>query len=442
MRVSGWEAVLTGSRRDAAYEAALEVGRRLSDPMRVREAVRVAPSQTSLPRTVRWVPHDMAQGDAGLALAFAYLDRCLPGAGWDAVAHEFLVPAARAAEGVRIPPGLFSGLAGLGFVTMLLSRDGSRYGRLAAALEPELVTETHLRAQTVQARNGGLPVDEFDTISGLAGIGAYLLADLSSPAKGAALKHALVALVALFSTAGGTSPAWATPPESMYDEATALGYPHGSLNCGLAHGIPGPMAVMAMAHSAGFPVPGLRDAVERCASWIVSRRCDDRWGVNWPAMVPLPDAGTTGEPPSRAAWCYGSPGVARALWLAGAALRDDHLKDLALEAMAAVYRRPVPVRHIDSPTFCHGIAGLLQITLRFHHDTRLPIFRTAAADLTDQILDAYEPDDSLLGFRELQPDGSRVDQAGLLDGAPGVALVLLAAATDVEPTWDRMFLLA
>jgi hypothetical protein len=30
----------------------------------------------------------------------------------------------------------------------------------------------------------------------------------------------------------------------------------------------------------------------------------------------------------------------------------------------------------------------------------------------------------------------------LLDGAPGVALVLLAAATPVEPTWDRLFLLS
>jgi hypothetical protein len=48
----------------------------------------------------------------------------------------------------------------------------------------------------------------------------------------------------------------------------------------------------------------------------------------------------------------------------------------------------------------------------------------------------------VLGFRSLEPAGNAVDQAGLLDGAPGVALVLLAAATDAEPTWDRLFLLA
>jgi hypothetical protein len=109
--------------------------------------------------------------------------------------------------------------------------------------------------------------------------------------------------------------------------------------------------------------------------------------------------------------------------------------------MAAVYRRPVSARDIDSPTFCHGVAGLLQVTLRFEHDTGLPLFAAAAADLTEQLLAAYEPH-SLLGFRAVEPGGSRVDQAGLLDGAPGVALVLLAAATDVPPAWDRLFLLA
>jgi hypothetical protein len=109
--------------------------------------------------------------------------------------------------------------------------------------------------------------------------------------------------------------------------------------------------------------------------------------------------------------------------------------------MEAVYRRPVAARCIDSPTFCHGMAGLLQVTSRFANDTRLPVFAKAAADLTECLLSAYEPD-SLLGFRNWEPGGTRVDHAGLLDGAPGVLLALLAAATDVEPAWDRAFLLA
>jgi hypothetical protein len=144
---------------------------------------------------------------------------------------------------------------------------------------------------------------------------------------------------------------------------------------------------------------------------------------------------------SRAAWCYGAPGVARSLWLAGQGLGDEALQQIAVEGMEAVYRRPVEERRIDSPTFCHGIAGLLQVTLRFAHDTSLPVFTEAASELTEQLLTMYDPERAL-GFCSIEPGGNLVDQPGLLDGAPGVALVLLAASSNVEPTWDRLFLLS
>ena len=71
----------------------------------------------------------------------------------------------------------------------------------------------------------------------------------------------------------------------------------------------------------------------------------------------------------------GSPGVARALWLAGVARCRPEWRELAIEAMAAVYRRPFGDRQIDSPTFCHGVAGLLQATLRFANENSAPHVR-------------------------------------------------------------------
>jgi hypothetical protein len=62
-------------------------------------------------------------------------------------------------------------------------------------------------------------------------------------------------------------------------------------------------------------------------------------------------------------------------------------------------------------------------------------------ELTEQLLGLYAPEHPL-GYYSLEPGGNRVDQPGLLDGAPGVSLALLAASTDVPPTWDRIFLLS
>jgi hypothetical protein len=411
----------------------------------------MAAMQTAYPRAVHWQPASLAQGHAGLALVCAYIDICVAEQGWDRVGHGYLFMAAESAEhSPFLPSGMSSGIAGVAFAGCSLSRGASRYRRLIATLNNALFPRIVAQAEELILRTAeGGSFGEFDAISGLAGAGAYLLAYLSHrPEDGAAVATfdaILRALVTLASDTGGR-PRWWTPPHCLGDDETVALYPHGNLNCGLAHGIPGPLALLALALRSGITVPGIEEAVDRLADWLIYYRADDAWGVNWPYAVPLspegePDRAAAAMAPSRAAWCYGAPGVARALWHAGMARQQSGWCDLAIAAMEAVYRRPVAARQIDSPTFCHGVAGLLQITLRFANDTRLSLFHEAAADLFEFLSSAYEPE-SLLGYRNWEPSGRRIDQPGLLDGAPGVLLTILAACTDVEPSWDRAFLLS
>ena len=127
--------------------------------------------------------------------------------------------------------------------------------------------------------------------------------------------------------------------------------------------------------------------------------------------------------------------------MAAEALGNEEQRKLAVSAMEAVFRRPIPARRINSPTFCHGKAGLLEIGLRFANETGAAGLARECQNLAKELLDNYQPE-SLLGFRNIEIADHEVDQPGLLDGSPGVALVLLAAATGVEPTWDRLFLLS
>jgi hypothetical protein len=438
-----WAPVVCGDVAARVLDVAKEVAERLRARNRLLAANQSAAEQTRYPNTVHWEPLGVAQGDAGLALACSYLDACFPAEGWDLTGHEYLTCAAQAAaEAGHLQLSLFAGLAGLAFAARSLSRDGTRYRRLLDALNQELCSRVLEPAGALASRHG-LAVSEFDLITGLSGVGAYLLVQGGVPPGDVALNAVLEGMVALTEADGGI-PHWYTPSHLLSDEAMLGHYPQGNLNCGLAHGVPGPLALMALALEAGFAVGGLREAVGRTADWLVGHRTADRFGPNWPTVVPVaPDGAARPDllDSSRAAWCYGTPGVARALWLAGRALGDEELCSVAVEGMAAVYRRPVPLRRIDSPTFCHGVAGLLQVTLRFARDTGSPFFAKAATALCEQLLTLYEPDRPL-GFRAIEPAGNRVDQPGLLDGAPGVVLTLLAASTNVEPTWDRLFLLS
>ncbi|HWC26097.1 MAG TPA: lanthionine synthetase C family protein, partial [Solirubrobacteraceae bacterium] len=330
---------------------------RATDRRRVEAAVVAARAQTHFPTTVHWEPGSVAQGDAGLALLCAYADRCFPDEGWDVTGHGFLASAAAHAERALLGPSLYGGLAGLGFVAAQLGRGGARYRRLLNSVDDALAPQALALADALDGQEHGVPVGQFDAISGLSGVGAYLLMRRDRPHVHAALVRLLEALVDLTRASAEGPPRWFTPVELMFDEMTAAMYPDGHLNCGLAHGIPGPLALMALAHADGVEVAGLRDAIAAIAAWLCGNRADDAWGVNWPTMVALPGDAPRPPEPSRAAWCYGSPGVARSLWLAAAALDDDRLAALATDAMRAVYRRPLPERQIDSPTFCHGVAG-------------------------------------------------------------------------------------
>lgn len=429
-----------------ARDVAHRVATRLCDRERLLQVNRSAARQSRYPDTLRWRPYAIAHGDAGLALAHGYFDRCFPGEGWDRTASTFLQEALNAARVSQLLPGLQGGLAGLAFAVRSQPCSSplrqAHLGLLDHALAPRVLEIS----AGLYARHG-VAVSEFDSISGLAGIGAYLLASDFSPPVDVVWHALLEALIAMTTTSIDEEPHWYTPAHLMGDEGMKMSYPAGNCNFGLAHGIPGPLALMALAllhPPAQVEEPkGLAEAVRRCADWIVSQRSSDEFGVQWPTVVhrSADDRARAHPPGSRAAWCYGGPGVARALWLAGRALDDFTLCELAIETMTAVYKRPVALRQIDSPTFCHGAAGLLQITLRFAEDTRLPIFREAAETLCQQLLTAYR-DDSPLGFRSIEPGGYEVDQCGLLDGAAGVAMVLLTAAGGPAPDWDRVFLLS
>ena len=68
----------------------------------------------------------------------------------------------------------------------------------------------------------------------------------------------------------------------------------------------------------------------------------------------------------RQAWCYGSPGIAWALWESGRVLGRKDLEAFALDSMASFCAAFDPDFHLDAEPvarlgFCHGAAGTLAV---------------------------------------------------------------------------------
>jgi hypothetical protein len=429
-----------------SLDLAFDIARRMSDPLVIERAVASAKAATAVERpSIYWRPYSIAQGDAGVALMFGVFDDCFPDQGWDRVAHQWIERASTgtAAE-VRPLGGLFEGISGLAFTAAYLSRGGRRYRKLVGHLHDWVVAEAHAAGAEVDRtlQDGAGPFLAWDVIAGVTGIGTYLL----SRGDHGALQPIAERLIALTRRSEGL-PLWRTPPEAQSESMREV-YPDGHLNCGLAHGIPGPLALLSLALLNGFDAPGLEEAIDRIATWLSDHRVHDDWGINWPSAIPLArregglvEVSCSGLQGTHAGWCYGSPGIARALWLAGKARANEAFSALALEAIRAVMRRPKPARQLASPALCHGVAGLMCIALRFRQEGVDDQFDGFARGLLGELEEMYEPE-TVLGFRTVGSNGSRIDQAGFLDGAPGIAMALLAASTDHAPAWDRLFLLS
>ncbi len=383
-------------------------------------------------RQTLWNAGGVAAGDAGLAVLAACLDNCYVDDGWDEAGERRL---SRAFTNVAARDvSLFSGLTGLAYATHLLCKSGERRNNLTGQLEAILLSRIAEQVEAVRSFDERYAVSTFDLISGLVGQCVYLLS-CESDASDAVCREALSALAWLCGP-GADEFRWACTP---------LGAPSMSntvvMNLGLAHGMPGILAILSIAELAGRGTPGGPEVVERNAEWLVRNLSLDEHGPNLPAMRAR-DQPTAPVYP-RAAWCYGAAGVGRALTLCGEAVGSHRLRDIGLELIRASYRRLKPVLAESGLGFCHGVGGILYLLAVSAAEFPNSDLEEAKSTLLDHVVAAYQ-DYLPFGFTFPMCDSQDRDphHPGLLTGAAGVALSLLKATTPRSLPSDRLFLTA
>ncbi|MET3985706.1 lanthionine synthetase C family protein [Streptomyces sp. PvR034] len=414
------------------------------------------------------------EGNAGAALFLAELagrdpDR-LP------AAHAQLSVAARALNGTA-SAGLYHGPAAVLAAAQACARRGGHYPRLRHQLTDHLAARRLAEIAAARLRTG-VDWTTYDVISGAAGTGRLLLGAVAEgdpqerAAAEPALRATLTQLAALsrpVTVDGHPVPGWWVPGPLQATRADQELFPRGDLNLGLAHGIAGPLALLVRCAEAGVTVDGQLDAVQRMGRWLADRADHDAAGPYWEPRLAFDEEvvrGAGGRTPPSAhaaaasggAWCYGAVGIANALAGAARLTGESGWHRLALDAARALLRRPDTATHLKGPTLCHGRAGFLQGLWRLGRLTGDRELLDRTAPLAEELAALAEPD-APFGFRHLSPVRSdrgwdrtqqlhAVDNAGLLEGAAGVAATLLSTLpggtgeAGHDPHWDRVLLLS
>ncbi|WP_301175512.1 lanthionine synthetase C family protein [Actinomadura geliboluensis] len=291
-------------------------------------------------------PTTQALAEDALGVALLHIER-----GDRAATAPLLAEAVAGGVSTGGNASLFHGAPALEFV---LGCAGHRDRDVQAAVDRVVAHRlASARQRSMMAR---LPdTAEFDLVRGLTGLGALLL---TRAAPSPLLEEVLAYLVSLArpaeagDAAGGAGlPGWWSSTGPGHTSV-----PGGCGDNGMAHGIAGPLALLAIAARRSVQVTGHLDAIQTFAHWL-----EDFGGFYWVTRDQLTGTPPV-PPPTRPSWCYGTLGIARSLQMAGLALGDPARRKAAEDLALAALTDPARLALITDASLCHGWAGVLTAT--------------------------------------------------------------------------------
>lgn len=373
----------------------------------------------------------LAGGQAGLALLYAWLAV----AGGRPRAHELsqycLDQAIDTVAAQTTESSLWHGFVGVAWAAELIDRllDPNREDRNEAVDDA---------ASRVLSRPKLWPAPH-DLVLGVTGLGVYALERAPRPLAIECLHHVVERLEAS-AQQDKDGIYWWTPPSEL-DPEDQEEFPSGVADLGVAHGVPGAIALLGAICGAGVERARARGLLEGAVSWLLAQAVETETGATFPYWV----APGFEPEPARCAWCYGDPGVAATLLVAARGASEPKWEREAVALACRAAERPDAETGIDDAGFCHGTAGLAHIFNRIYQATGEPKLGRAARHWLERTLEFCR---SAQGNGGLWVKGTEDPRDGgwsgidLMTGATGIALVLLAAATPIQPIWDRMFLVS
>ena len=389
------------------------------------------PSITSLPAGR---DPSLGRGQAGLALLYTWLARTRRMPRADVLAWQCLDEAIEAVSRQAMNASLYGGFSGVAWAAELADRH----------LDPdaddrnEAIDDALLRLLSRTDHWQG----PYDLVVGVTGLGVYALERYPRPVASECLRR-VVELLHERAEHDEHGLYWWTPPAELHEEWRKQ-YPSGRADLGVAHGVAGAIALLGGICGAGIEQATARPLLDGAVRWLLAHSVPTEAGPTFPLWV-----ARGFEPyPARCAWCYGDPGIAAALLTAARGVGNAGWEQTAVALACRAAERPASETGVVNAGFCHGTAGLAHLYNRMYQASGEPKLGSAALYWLERTLDFYRLAKGN-GGSWVQGSWDPAQQKAwtwtgieLVEGAAGIALVLLAAATSVEPVWDRMFLVS
>lgn len=350
----------------------------------------------------QWFPSRSLAGSPGFALAFMALWRATGEARFESAMHAFI----RTAAGVDDRPdlGLYTGIGGLRGVVALACAYEPRYRGLLAKCD------SYIDDRTPQLATRPASFNHYDVIGGWSG--TQLARTVATPRPADGFVNAI---------------AWVLEDDTRWSCVHPIRGGEPEHDLGLAHGVAGMLAALALTlDDASHYSATIRRAASDLASHAVERDGVLLWS----------HTRDTTDDRLRAAWCYGTPGIAAALNACALLLGDERLRELAVRAAESLDLAPSASYVIDEPNLCHGTIGNALCVASVAADSPTPGLQRLVERYVTEAIDQLESENWHCMARNDR--GQRIDQYDELNGSAGIIVALLTLCGSFEPDWMHL----
>ncbi len=282
------------------------------------------------------------------------------------------------------------GFTGYVYALEFLSKNCKGYDKLLDTLETILLALTKDRLREIKSSNI-VKEEYFDVIQGVSSVARYLLSKEESTSEQELLVKEILNYFADLIINEPT-----IYVEYMPNEKLRKRFPSGYINLGVAHGILGPLYVLAL----GF----------------------EKFNISW---------------------CYGSLGMARVLYNIAKIIDSQKLREMAMDVFTS------SIDYLNSSEIlnngiCHGRSGIMLLFNLMYLDTGKTQFKAISDNLFKEIINDASNSEYIFVERDIYFRGVTFDEVidyidfGLLNGVSGIVITLMAQRTGNAYPLDRM----
>lgn len=345
---------------------------------------------------------------------------------------------------------LYGGLCNIGMFLHGLEKETGYFTKFLDSLDKYIVEIIINYCRTYSMNLQYNTFTNYDTISGMSGVAAYLLQRKSENNR-----NGILEIIKYFQILAKERickdlivPGWYVSRENLPTMDYREDYKRGCVNFSLSHGIAGPLFVLAKSCKEGIETPGQKEAIEL----ILKEYERFSWYDNgiWyaPGILSLDEYQQSGNRENtRMSWCYGGIGALNSLLMAAKAVNDPDREMHYERIIGQMAQVSMEIMGLESPILCHGYAGTAAIFRNLYEYSNAQEVLEQCHRIVKRLTEIHNTQykwgfqDIIRKKKESGITAERFDRLNFLEGACGIYCELTVYLKKKNSYYDNSLLL-